>query len=49
MEIKTLVGKVPFSGSRGQSASVHVCVGKLKAEGEEQWKKTTTQNEGLNS
>lgn len=32
-KLKTLLEKVPGSGSRGQSAPVHVCVGKLKAEG----------------
>ena len=49
MEVKTFVEKVPIPGSRGQSASVHEQFGKLKAEGEEQWKKGTTQKKELNS
>lgn len=32
-KVQTPVEKVPGSGSRGQSASVHVYVGKLQAEG----------------
>lgn len=33
MEVKALVEKVPVPGSRGQNDSVHIHVGKLKAEG----------------
>lgn len=35
MEVKALVEKVPVPGSRGQNDSVHIHVGKLKAEGQE--------------
>ena len=38
---KTLVEKIPISGSRGQSASVYV--GNLKVECEIQWKNATKQ------
>lgn len=33
IEVQAPVRKVPGSGSRGQSASVHVYVGRLQAEG----------------
>lgn len=39
--------KVPISGSRGQSASVYMYVGKLKAHGEMQWKNAITQTKFL--
>ena len=40
---KTLVEKIPISGSRGQSASVYVYVGNLKAEHGIQGKDATKQ------